>query len=196
MPQRPKRASESSSKSSTEATLPPFLAVARVTKPHGTRGELVLASLSGETEHLLRLTSFTLRSSGSESRSDRVVEVEAIRRAHNRVLVKLRGIDTPETAAALRGMEVWVSREKAAPLGESEYYVADLVDCRVFLRERDAEAVPVGYVAGVIEGPTDDFLEVNLEEGGAVLVPLRNVYVGDVDLSVKRIEILDPEILQ
>jgi 16S rRNA processing protein RimM len=131
--------------------------------------------------------------SGADSGPDKVVEVETIRRAHNRVIVKLQGFDTPETAASLRGMEVWVSRQQAAPLAESEYYVADLVGCRAFLW---TEEPPIGEVLGVIEGPTDDFLEIGLVGGGSALVPLRDDYVGTVDTAAKRIEILDPDILK
>lgn len=196
MPQRRRRVSESSSKSSTEASLPDFLAVARITKPHGIHGEVVIASLSGETEHLLSLTDISLRQTGTKDSRDRFIRVESIRRAHNRLLVKLRGVDTPEAAEALRGLEVWVSRKDAAPLGESEYYVADLVGCRVFLLHEESEPQEVGEVVGVIEGPTDDFLEVALDQGRGALVPLRGDYVGEVDLPGKRIEILEPEILE
>ncbi len=169
-----------------------MLAVGRVGKSHGVRGEFVLRSLSGETEHLLRLKQLTLIRSGDPKET--TLEIETVRRAHDRVLVKLRGFDTPEAVESLRGMDAWVERRHAAPLGREEYYVADLIGCRVLIPSSDGGSQEAGEIAGVIEGPSDDFLEVVTEDHRQVLVPFRAEYVGAVDLKRRRIEVVDREI--
>ncbi|MFP4429841.1 MAG: ribosome maturation factor RimM [Spirochaetaceae bacterium] len=199
MPQRQKRESESFSRSSTKAGSRDILAVGRVGRSHGTRGEFVLRSLSGETGHLLRLKELTLRDPEGSVRPgalEATYEIETLRKAHERVLVKLRGFDTPEAVGPLRGMEAWVDRKYAAPLGKEEYYVADLVGCRVFRPTTAGGSEEIGQVAGVIEGPADDFLEILLEEGRAVLVPFRAEYVGTVDIKKRRVEVIGGEILE
>lgn len=199
MPQRQRRESGSSSKSSTKAGRRDILAVGRVGKSHGTRGEFVLQSLSGETAHLLRLKQLTLRRGKDASplgSPEDSYEIESVRKAHDRVLVKLRGFDTPEAVAVLRGMEAWVDRKHAAPLGKEQYYVADLVGCRVLRRTPDGGSAEVGEVAGVIEGPGDDFLDVLLDDGSRALVPFRGEYVGTVDIKKRRVEVTGGEILE
>jgi 16S rRNA processing protein RimM len=199
VPQRQKRASGSFSKSSTKAGSQNLLAVGRVGKSHGTRGEFVLQSLSGETAHLLRLKQLTLRNpEGTPHRgpSEATYEVETLRKAHDRVLVKLRGFDTPEAVAALRGMEAWVPRKHAAPLGKEEYYVADLVGCRVTRLTAAGGSEEIGEISGVIEGPGDDFLEVLRDDGRQVLVPFRREFVGTVDIKKRRVEVNGTEILE
>jgi 16S rRNA processing protein RimM len=180
-----------------------MLAVGRVGKSHGVRGEFVLRSFSGETDHLLRLKQVTLRDPDGLVRPgalDATYEIETLRKAHDRVLVKLRGFDTPESVAPLRGMEAWVERKQAAPLGTEEYYVADLIGCRVVLSPPDGGSheadIVAGTIAGVIEGPSDDFLEVVTEDSRPVLVPFRKEYVGAVDLKRRVIEVVDGDILR
>lgn len=176
-----------------------MLAVGRVGKPHGTRGEFVLQSLSGETSHLLRLKQLTLKHPEGATRlgaPEATYDIETLRKAHDRVLVKLRGFDTPEAVVPLRGMVAWVDRKHAAPLGREEYYVADLVGCRVLRSKAAGDSEEVGAIAGVIEGPGDDFLEVLRDDGSHVLVPFRSEYVGTVDIKKRRVEVIGGDILE
>ncbi len=167
----------------------------RIIKAHGTRGEFVLRSYSGETAHLLALKEFEVRSAGRPMRYD----VAAVRRSHKRLLVKLKGIDSRDQVRALLGGEVWVPRRHGAPLRNQEYYVADLVGCALLDAAAPEESNEIGVVRGVIEAPADDYLEVELtgpdEQGGSVLIPFRDGYLGVVDTTRRRIYLLDREVL-
>jgi 16S rRNA processing protein RimM len=159
-----------------------LLAVGRVQKSHGLKGYIKVKSLSGEIEHLLRLTNVHLGSAGTLT----VFQVENVRRASGAVLLKLVGIDSPENAAEYRGQLIWVERRFASALGKEEYYIADLEGCRLF-----REGVPIGTVVAVPEGGGGDFLEVESTEGKRLIVPFSSHFVGRVDIAERRIELTE-----
>jgi 16S rRNA processing protein RimM len=164
-----------------------FLAVGVIASTHGIGGELKVKSLSGEIAHLLALTSVTLRRGQVETTKT----LEWVRRQDPGVIVKVKGLDTPEKARALVGSEIWVPRESAAHLEEHEYYAADLCRCVVWFGEEK-----VGTVRSVWDGGPAQLLEVVGKEGKSWLVPFSEHFVGDVDLSAARISLKVEEIIR
>ena len=159
-----------------------LLAVGMVQKSHGVKGYLKVKSLSGEIEHLLRLKDVYLGSPGSLTR----FRVEDVRRGVGAVLLKLFGIDSPESAAAYRGQFIWADRQHASVLGEAEYYVADLEGCRLF-----QGTFLIGRVVAVPEGGGGDFLEVESPEGKRMIIPFSKHFVGRIDIAARSIELTE-----
>ena len=127
---------------------PDLVRVGRVVKPHGIRGELVIAPL-GDTL-------------GSLSPSIPIwvgrpnpYRIGSVRSHQGRLLVTLDGCDDRDGAERLRGADVQVKRDRLAELPDGEWYVDDLVGYRV----EDAVGGGTGRVTAVIEG-THDMLEV------------------------------------
>jgi 16S rRNA processing protein RimM len=141
-----------------------LLAVGRVQTSHGLKGYLKVKSLSGEIEHLLRLKSIRLGGAGKLT----LFEVEDVRPGVGTVLLKLAGIDNRETGDEYRGQFVWVDRQFASVLGEEEYYISDLLGCRLF--------------QGKILEST---------EGKRLIVPFSKHFVGAVDIADRRIELTE-----
>ena len=86
------------------------LAVGRIGAPHGVDGRLKVISFSGETDHLLKLKTASLRM-GERSLT---VRITGSWPNGDNLLVKVEGYDSPEAARALTGYEIWVPRGKAA----------------------------------------------------------------------------------
>jgi 16S rRNA processing protein RimM len=158
------------------------LAIGVVVKPHGVRGHLKVRSFSGETGHFLRLREIELRCGGATS--NRTIEDASA--AGNDVLLKLAGVDDPETARGLAGCEVWVARKDAAPLARGEFYVADLSGCRAI-----GPSGPAGVVVAVVDAGGGDMLEVQRPDGRRVFVPFRDRFVGDVDVESRTIRLTE-----
>jgi 16S rRNA processing protein RimM len=159
-----------------------LLAVGRIRKSYGVKGYLKVTSLSGEIGHLMRLKDVHLGSPGALVR----FQVQDVRRGVRAVLLKLAGIDSPESAAGYRGQLVWVDRQFASVLGDAEYYVADLEGCRLFQGK-----ILIGRVVAVPEGGGGDFLEVESPEGKRLIVPFSKHFVGRVDIVARRIELTE-----
>lgn len=160
------------------------LAVGVVVRAHGVRGHVRVRSLSGEAKHFLALREVTLVREGRQRLRVAVQEVSA--GASHAVLLKLEGVDTPEQARQLVGCELWVDRGHAAPLGPGEYYLADLVGCRVI-----GARGPVGEVSAVIDAGAGDLLEIRAADGSSFLVPFRSPFVGEVDVGTATIRLTD-----
>lgn len=162
------------------------LAVGIVRTSHGVRGYLKVRSLSGETEHLLRLREVRLK----KDRGEKDYAVERWQSVGDGLLLKLAGVDSPEEAKKLAGSEIWAEREAAAPLGEGEYYTADLHGCRLYLEDQQ-----VGTVTGMTDNGLYDLLIVQTQHGER-LIPFDSRCIGRVEPAENFIELLDGELLE
>ena len=154
------------------------IALAAVAGAHGIRGELRLKLFSDSIESLSRHEKLCVR--GVERR------LLAIRDAKNPV-ARFEGIDDRSGAEALRGSMIEIDRSALPPLGEGEYYHADLIG----LPAVDRQGEPVGRVAAVENFGAGDLLEIEAEGGKRSLIPFT---AGIADLDEGRI-VLDPEFL-
>ena len=166
--------------------------IGRVRTAHGVRGELKVESLSGETDHFRGLREVTLVRFGNEGEGSRrhTFPVEAIRLSHRMVLLKLAGIDSPETAKRWRDWEIVVSRADAAPLEHDEYYYGDLIGLAVYVGTDKR-----GRVSELWEGGPTVLLEITLSDGSKRLVPFQAEFVSSVDLAGGRLVLEDDEVL-
>ncbi len=150
-----------------------------IKKSHGVKGFLRVRSMSGETEHFGKIKVVYIRTSEGEVR----YRVEAVRfvSGHD-VLLKLEGIDTPEYGKKFIGREILVERDKAAPLKENEYYIADLCKCNIYFK-----GVLIGRVKSVVEGGNAEYLEIVRENGTTFIVPFNNHFIEDVEIEGRAI---------
>ncbi len=159
------------------------LAIGVVLRTHGVHGHLRVRSLSGEADHFGRLREVRLQRAGQEVLRAAVEEVSA---SGDTVWVKLAGVDSPEQARTLIGCELWVGRDEAAPLEPGEYYLADLIGCRVL-----GPRGPVGRVSGVINAGAGDVLEITGDDGKSFMVPFRDGFVGEVDIAAATVRLTE-----
>ncbi|ABS63040.1 16S rRNA processing protein RimM [Parvibaculum lavamentivorans DS-1] len=110
--------------------------------------------------------------------------------AKDLVICKLEGVDDRDVAAALRGTELYVPRERLprASGDEEGWYYADLIGLRaVGLDGRD-----YGRIAGVENFGAGDLLEIAPAEGGqTVLMGFTDENVPEVDIAGGRV-VIDP----
>lgn len=156
------------------------IAIGLIRKPHGLKGFMKVTVFSGDLDHFSTLKEFTLQ---REDRTRQCV-VQKVQDIGGELLVKIQGIDSPEAARVYNGWEIWVDRSMAAPLGEQEYYWADLHGCELVY-----DGSPVGQVVSMIEGPQADLFEVRKNDGSLCYVPFLDEYVGSVDVKARRIEL-------
>jgi 16S rRNA processing protein RimM len=165
---------------------------------HGVNGFVKVESTSGEIDHLVDLKGIDLRVGGINGTIKRY-EIERIEGSASCLLMKFKGIETPEQAKTLAGLELVVPRDKACPLEEGEYYVNDLCQCVLMY-----EGTLVGTITGVMEGGAGDLLEVTLSESERFgdsklttrIVPLRKEFVGKIDIKTRTVELMHRWILE
>jgi 16S rRNA processing protein RimM len=162
----------------------PFVVVARITKPHATRGEVVLESLSDVEGRLENTPAFLLIDKGIVIRK---IEVESRRFFGGRNVLKFRGIDDMTGAEGLRGLELAVPESEIGQLPPDTYFIHQLVGSSVCLKD----GTPVGLVQRVIETGGQFLLEVG--EGEDILIPFVAQICLEVDPVGGKIVIDPPE---
>ncbi|HEY9595232.1 MAG TPA: ribosome maturation factor RimM, partial [Spirochaetia bacterium] len=104
-----------------------MLAAGVVTGTHGVGGDLKLKVFSGNAEHLRGLHEAVFRG----DRGEKTLRLSSVRPQANGAILRVEDVVTVEQARRLVGYEMWVPRAQAAPLGDGEYYTADLCRCRL-----------------------------------------------------------------
>lgn len=113
--------------------------------------------------------------------------VEAARGHRDRFLVTFEGVETRSEAELLRGA-LYVAEEEKRELEEDEYWLQDLVGCRVETVDGDA----IGEVVDVIEAPAQDLLVVSTPDGERY-VPMVKEIVPSVDVAARTVTVAPPD---
>ena len=173
---------------SQKENAPEFVAVARIARPQGRRGEVAAEILSDFPERFSGLKTVFLRESGGPPEA---AQLEDAWPHKGRIILKFAGVDSISEAERLRGREVLIPRSERAPLGEHQYWVSDLEGCRVLV-ERDGATTEVGRVVGVDGAGGAKVLRVESARG-EVLIPLAQEICTRIDTASKTIWIDPPE---
>jgi 16S rRNA processing protein RimM len=172
-----------------------LIAVARIARPQGLRGEVIADILTDFPDRFTRLRDVRLRTTqGTITRT----EIERSRLQKNRVVLKLRGCDRIEDAELLRGATVAIERRQLVPLPPDTWYNFDLIGCEVFRQSGSEGNVgqvivtpPIGRVVDVQEYGAAPLLIVDLGEDREAMVPLVASICIEVDVRRRRI-VIDP----
>ena len=164
-----------------------LVAVARVAKARGVRGEVAADLLTDFPERFERLEELIAVFPGGE-RKRLALEGHWLHGA--RVVLKFRGFDSPEEAAALAGCVLAVPESEAVELGEGEFYDWQLEGCRV----ETVEGRRIGTVSEVMHtGGEAPVLVIRDERGVENLVPLAESICVEIDTGRKLIRVDAPE---
>ncbi len=154
---------------------PLFLAVGKLRRPHGVRGEILLEVLTDFPERFQagavvyvgpRRVPLTLRS------------VRAFR--DDLLLVAFEGYADRDAVGVLRNQLVLVPAEEAPPLAEDEVYYHQLLGLQVVTDQ----GRPLGRLVEILETGANEVYIVRPEEGGPeILLPAIDEVVLKVDLE-------------
>lgn len=161
--------------------MPPLLLVGRITGAHGLRG-------------LVKVQCFTAEPSGigqygplSDAMGKRTFEVTVMNPVKGGVVAAIAGIADRNAAEKLRGVELYMPRDRLPEAGEGEYYHADLVGLAAELRDGS----PFGRVRGVENYGAGDLLAILRPDGRVVSLPFTDPVVPVVDIAGGRV-VIDP----
>jgi 16S rRNA processing protein RimM len=101
---------------------------------------------------------------------------------------RLSGVSTKEAADALKGVRLYVPRQRLPSLSDDEFYHADLIGLEVV----DTGGAVLGRVRAVLDHGAGDLLEIAGEgRPRSILLPFTRASVPTVDLAAGRI-VADP----
>jgi 16S rRNA processing protein RimM len=102
-------------------------------------------------------------------------------------LISLDGVADRTQAEAMKGIRLYVDRNRLPKVDEDEYLVGDLIGCQAF----DPNGQALGVVTNVFDFGAGEVLEVK-GKAGELLVPFTKAAVPEVDIGAKRVVIEPP----
>ncbi len=158
-----------------------FLKVGVITSTHGIRGEV---KVFPTTDDLKRFT--YLKECIMDTGNERIpMEVTGCKFFKKQAILKFKGYDTIEDIEPYKGAALWVSREDAVPLEEGEFYLADIMDAKVY--EEDGRYL--GILTEVMETGANDVYVVTMEHGKELLIPAIPQCIVDVNVEEPRLTV-------
>jgi len=153
---------------------PAFLAVGKLRRPHGVKGEMLMEVLTDFPERLKPGVVLFV-----EPSYDPMV-LRSIRPHNVGLLVAFEGCHTPESAGEYRNRIVAVKTNERPQLPEGEYYHHQLIGLQV----RTDSGLMVGQVTEILSTGAHDVLVVRGQTGPEILIPLVEVFLREVNLAL------------
>jgi len=153
-----------------------------ILRPHGVKGFVKVMPTTDDPNRFRDLSEVELFKDEESLGSYRMERMELQPRY---VLVKFRGLDTPEAAEPLRGADLTLPREACLPLEDDQFYQFDLIDAEVYT----TAGRRLGKVAEIMSCPANDVWVVRDEDDREWLLPAIRSVIKNVDLDRQRIEI-------
>jgi 16S rRNA processing protein RimM len=162
-----------------------LVAIAKVARPKGLKGEVFADILSDFPERFEGLKSVTVVFPSGEHRS---LKIEDLKFQSDRLVLKFESYDSVEGAELLRDSEICVPESDAVELEEGEFFEWQLAGCVV----ETIDGRPLGTVRELQRtGGTENLLVDG--DGRDYLIPFAESICLEVDIENKLIKIDPPE---
>lgn len=165
----------------TEPSSDDLLLIGVIAGPFGIKGQVKVKAFTDRPEYLRsrlreifvgkKLTSYTL--------------TKLHEHKPGVLLLTLRGVEQREDVDQLRGCEVFIRQSDAAPLGEDEYYIHDLIGLQV----STINGQEIGSVREVIETGVHEVVVVTRPDQSDALIPIVRDFIAEFDIPGRRLVI-------
>lgn len=146
----------------------------------GVRGEVRLKSFCAEPAAIAEYAPLV-------TEDGRSFTLRLMRPLQGAFAARLGGVATREEAEALKGLRLYAPRDRLPPLGDDEFYHADLIGMEAV----DAGGAVLGRVRAVHDHGAGDVIEIVRADGGDLLLPFTRAIVPTIDLAARRM-VVDP----
>jgi 16S rRNA processing protein RimM len=153
--------------------MPAQVCVARIGAAHGVRGQVKLWTF---TEDPFAVTRYGVLWTKDGARQ---FELTQAREAKGFLVATLKGVTSRNDAERLKGVELYVARDKLPATDEDEYYHADLIGLAAVTTAGEA----LGRVVAIHNFGAGDIIEIAPASGPTMLLPFSNAVVPTVDIA-------------
>lgn len=160
-----------------------LIALGYISKAFGLKGGVGVKLFNQDSSALAANKSFTLRLGKNP---DRVLNISSILDGSR---VFFEDISDRSQALELVGSRIFLSRDDLPPIKDDEYYLSDILNSKVLLKNGDH----VGDLVGFSSNSAQTLLEIKTQAGHIASVPLVKPIVQDIDPNNKIITIDPPE---
>lgn len=156
------------------------ICVGEVAGARGLKGEFFVRSFTADPRALGEYGPLS-----NEAR-DRQFEIDVLGWTGKRLVVRAEGIDDRSAAEGLRGMRLYVDRERLPAPAEDEFYHADLIGLQAELFRDGVFSRSLGCVVAVHDFGAAPVLEIDAPGSPSLMVPFTRAAVPEVDMAAGR----------
>ena len=154
-----------------------MIAVGKISKSVGVKGEMKVALLTDSADRFRRLKSVWI-GSGEETASE--FSVQSVRETAGGIVLQLGGIETRSQADERRGQLVFVADKEAVRPKKGSYFIHEIVGMKVV----DEAGTLLGMVTEVMQLPANDVWVVKSGDKEVLIHAIREV-IRSVNLGQK-----------
>ena len=158
-----------------------YLKTGIITSTHALKGEVKVYPVTDDKKRFGLLKEVFLLSGGRMQ----PVKIENVRYFKQMVILKFEGIDSIEQAQGLVKSELYIDRKDGLPLGENEYYIADLIGMKVVTTDQEE----LGWISDVMQTGANDVYCVDSKKYGEILIPAIKQCIMEVDLQGEKMTV-------
>lgn len=154
------------------------LRVGVITTTHGLKGECKVFPTTEQKERFLELKQVFL--------SEKMVPatIAQVKFFKNMVILRFHEFHSIEEIQPYKGADIWIDRKDAIPLAEGEFFLCDVIGCRVYIEENQF----LGEVIEVIQTGANDVYVVESPQKKQYLLPAIPSCILSVDVQQKLIQ--------
>lgn len=162
---------------------PVYLTVGFLRRPHGVHGEIIMDLHTDFPERLKRGRKLLV------SEQHILMSIQTVREHQNGVLIKFKGVETPEAAGKFRNQWVYVKASDVPPLPDGQIYQHELFGFNVV----DENDNLLGELTEILETGANDVYVVRNEAGRELLLPAIPSVILELDAvrRLMRVHLLD-----
>ena len=156
-----------------------FLEIGQIVNTFGIKGMVKIKPFTDDINRFDDLEKIYIE----KNKTKKEYKIEEVKYHKGMVLMKLKGVNTPEEAELLRNYYLKVKREDEPELEEGTYYIVDLIGLDVYSDEDEL----LGKVDYIYNTGSSDIYVVKNDEGKEILLPAIKDVLKQVDLENKKI---------
>ena len=158
-----------------------YLRVGVITSTHGVHGEVKVYPTTDDVRRFDYLKDVVL----DTKKGYMELQVTGVKYFKNMVILRFKQFDNVDQVIPYKGMDLLVTRENAVPLEEGEYFIADMVGCKIITDEGE----DFGELVDVMQTGANDVYVVKTHEGKEVLLPAIDESVLEKNIENKVIKV-------
>jgi 16S rRNA processing protein RimM len=164
-----------------------YVKIGILTAPHGVLGWVKVAPLTDDPSRFARIAAVYVEESGG---TQRMLEIEGVKYQAERVLLKLKGIETPEQAALFRGRPLRIPESEVPPIEEADTYYAYQIEG---MKVVDDGGEIIGTLEEIYSTGSNDVYLVRAPDGKTeYMVPALKRCIRSIDVAAK-VMVIDRE---
>lgn len=152
-----------------------------ISSTHGVRGEVKVFPTTDDVKRFKKLKEVIL----DTGKEDIILTIEGVKFFKQFAILKFKDYNNINEIEKYKGKSLYVERANAVRLQKDEYFIADLMGCKVV----DEDEKPLGVLKDVLETGANDVYIVTSPEGKELLFPAIKECVLKVDVENELIQV-------